>query len=480
MTPAVYNHKAERAVLGAVLRSADAYFSVSAQLRADHFYLAEHQQIFGVVRDICEANQRLKPSLICARLPAANEQGIAVESTIGILLKEAEDIEAPLDFVDIIKADWKQRKLRDFAKFTAKIADTPGKLPEEKLVEISAQIEVITDAASDVGFTTFGQAAHEAVEETAQNYMKKGKGGIGLTTGIDELDALIGPMMPGMLVTVLAPSGHAKTALLAQILAAAASPSLDGSGSQASAFMSMEMRALEIARRKLAGELSITTRAQRSGDVTEGEFRNLKAATEYLRNLPIYFDDRGQMTPEEVVASLRKAKRLYNIRAAGIDHLKLLRAPRANWSIVQTIEHAVVLFKAAAKELGITIIQLAQLTQEATKRDSSWRPRDGDGYGGGALKENSDLMLASVLPAEWLKQREPPDDDVGNNRKIHDKWVSDRARWEGKAEFGALKIRDGSNGDWKTVRYDGPRMLFGERAIRAAEAGSFQPDDEFR
>ncbi len=160
--------------------------------------------------------------------------------------------------------------------------------------------------------------------------------------------------------------------------------------------------------------------------------------------------------------------------------MKILKPSRPGWTIVQTIENSQPILKSAAKELDITIIQLAQMTQEATKRDASWRPKDGDGYGGGALKENSDIMLASVLPAEWLKQREPPDDDSGNNRKEHDKWVSDLARWQGKAEFGALKIRDGQNGNWKTVAFDGPRMLFGDRAIRAARAGSFIPEDEFR
>ncbi len=115
--------------------------------------------------------------------------------------------------------------------------------------------------------------------------------------------------MPGMLVTVLAPSGHAKTALLTQILIAAATPSLDlTGGSQPSAFFSMEMRAMDIARRKLAADLAITTRAQRSGDITEGEFRNLKAAAEYLRGLPILFDDRGPMTIEEIVTGLRRPR----------------------------------------------------------------------------------------------------------------------------------------------------------------------------
>lgn len=480
MTSAIYNHKAERAVLGAIIRSVDSYFSVSEQLRADHFYLAEHQQIFGVVRDICESSQRLAPSLICARLPATNEGGVAVESTIGILLKEAEDIDSPLDFVEIIKADWKHRKLKEFAAFVGKVADNPTKLADEKLLDIHKHLEHIDDASSEMHFTSFGEAAQMAADETAQNYQSKGKVRIGILTGIPELDDLIGPIMPGFLMTILAQSGHAKTALVTQILRAAATPSLDTAGGQPSLFISMEMKALEIARRVMAADLGIETKQQRMGDVTEGQYRDIAAAAKFLSNLPIIFDDRGQMTIEEVATAIRKAHRLHKIKIAAVDNLKQIKPSRANWTEVQTIANGTMVLKAVAKELNIPIIQLAQVTREGAKRENSWRPRDGDAFGGGAIKENSDIMLASVLPAEWLRQHEPPDDDAGNNRKEHDKWVSDLARWQGKAEFGALKIRDGQNGNWKVVAFDGPRMLFGERAIRQAEDGNFSSNDEFR
>jgi RecA-family ATPase len=104
------NLYAERAILGAVLRNADAYRSVFEQgVRAEHFSVPLHQEIFNVVADLCAEGKRLAPPLICGRLPQVTN-GVRIQSTIGILLQEAEDAEVPLDFVDDLIGAYTRRQ----------------------------------------------------------------------------------------------------------------------------------------------------------------------------------------------------------------------------------------------------------------------------------------------------------------------------------------------------------------------------------
>ena len=48
--------EAEKAVLGAMLQSEDAVMDVTDRLRAEDFYLREHQEIYKAFQDLCRKN----------------------------------------------------------------------------------------------------------------------------------------------------------------------------------------------------------------------------------------------------------------------------------------------------------------------------------------------------------------------------------------------------------------------------------------
>jgi hypothetical protein len=100
---------------------------------------------------------------------------------------------------------------------------------------------------------------------------------------------------------------------------------------------------------------------------------------------------------------------------------------------------------------------LAQPTREGQKKDT-WRVGDQDIYGGDAIKQASDIVLTISVPYKWLRQNEPNPAD----QKDHDRWLKQCEEWKGQAEAGVLKARDGEDGLWRRLRFDGPRVRFAD------------------
>lgn len=246
------------------------------------------------------------------------------------------------------------------------------------------------------------------------------------------------------------------SAIAAQILRRNAMPSLDASRGTPGMFFSMEMAGAQVARRVMATDSGITTRAQKAGEINQAEYSILTDTARALRNLPLYVDQSGRQKTSTIVKKLRAMKKAHGIRMAAVDHLLLIQPENAKWSKFDTVDNAAIELKDAAKELDIAILLLAQVTREAQKRET-WRVRDQDLFGGDGVKQASDIFLTLCLPEKWLRQREPEE-----GSKERGKWESDCLRWHGKAEIGVPKARDGDDGSSRTLAFDGRRMIFSD------------------
>ena len=453
------NVRAEEAVIGKIIGSAESYWAVAELLNVEHFTKEHHRQIFNAVAKCCESGSGPSMSLLEAWLPTTSWEDVGeVEPVLQILLEKAADVGSVTDFVDEILGAWRERERIAIAK----IASQPGKSFEEIREAIEGRLKVVDDADRAKHAVTVGHAADVALKKSADAFANRGKRVIGIYTGIKEIDDAIGPMIGGTVVTIAAESGHGKSALLSQILRNNAMPSLDMSRVNPSMFISMEMSALQNGYRNLASLTGITIGKQIRGDFSESEFHELARAKKLLDQMPIHIQDRGRLSIKAAANELRAARRRYGIKLAGIDHVKLYDSSAYRGNIVQTVEHASGENKALAKELDIVIIQLAQITKEGQKT-GNWRFKRNDIYGGGLLVENSDIIIGVTVPIEWLRQNqpEPPSEAKPQNRAVFDQWLKDMESWKGKAEVAALKMRDGASGSWKPLDFSGQRLLFG-------------------
>src|SRR5262249_47261525 len=136
----------------------------------------------------------------------------------------------------------------------------------KKLAELQKSIDVIEGEFKSSRTISFAEAAETSVRMTSESYQNYGRVRPGIRPGISELTEMVGPIMSPSIVTLLAPSGHGKTGLITQILKAAGTKDTTWTPAP-SLFMSLEMGAVDIARRILAGDTLISTTRQRAGEI---------------------------------------------------------------------------------------------------------------------------------------------------------------------------------------------------------------------
>lgn len=454
--------EAEQYLLGAVLLNNDVFFTVAELVDPEIFSEGLHGELWTMIAERIGRGERVTPVTLNALLGKDTAVQFAPDMTVGkyVARLAAEGATSTLlapDYAKMLRDLYARRRLLALAhdlRIQA-MGGVDGQPIEAVMDEADQELAAIRFGKQVDGVLTLEQALTGAIDHTAKVYQNEAA--VGLGTGIEAVDRMIGPMMPGNLITLLGASGHGKTALLGQILQHNASPSLDAhQGGKRSLFFSMEMEGVEIARRAIAAHTGISTQKQTTADILPAEYEFLADGARKLAPLPILIDQTPGQTVSKIVSKARAIRRKHkDLALIAVDHLLEIRPENPKWSKIDTVEHAVRELKRLAKELQVVLLLLVQATREGQKRDH-WRLRTSDIWGGDSIKQASDMVLAVSLPSTWLAEREPDPED----RKAYDAWVRKTEQWRGRAEIGAPKVRGGESGCWATIAFDGPRTIF--------------------
>lgn len=132
-------------------------------------------------------------------------------------------------------------------------------------------------------------------------------------------------------------------------------------------FASLEMAGRELWSRIMANIANVPGDAvTRRRHPTPDEQARMTAAAPHLRQLPIHFDDRANLTIGDFVATTRLLHRQHGLTAAFIDYIGLINAApgdrRARWELIGEYTRTL---KNLAKDLQIPVFAIAQLGRQA-------------------------------------------------------------------------------------------------------------------
>ena len=175
-----------------------------------------------------------------------------------------------------------------------------------------------------------------------------------------DLNQIIGGWKPDGLYVIAARPGVGKSMFALQAAAA-----LADTGHVY--FASLEMAGRELWSRIMSNIANVPGDAvTRRRHPTPDEQARMTAAAPHLRQLPIHFDDRSNLTIGDFVATTRLLHRQHGLNAAFLDYIGLLNATpgdrRARWEIIGEYTRSL---KNLAKDLGIPIFAIAQLGRQA-------------------------------------------------------------------------------------------------------------------
>lgn len=448
-----HNIDAEQALLGAILITNDAYYRVSDFLLSEHFFEPLHRRIYELAAQMIDMGKRVNPITIKTFLPEEEKIGdITVAVYLARLASQATTIINAEDYGRSIYDLSIRRQLIGIGEDMVNIAyDAPIDMgPSQQIEDTERRLYGLAEHGKyGGGFSPFPDALSDAISMASAAHERSGHLS-GMATGLRTLDEKMGGLQNSDLVIIAGRPAMGKTSLATNIaynIASAYEFKTLGDGSSSTTdggivgFFSLEMAAEQLATRIIAEQTEISSSVIRRGKLTQAEFEKLVHCRNEINHLPLYIDQTGGITLGQLAARARRLKRQKGLDVLIIDYLQLMQSGRrGSDNRVQEITEITTGLKALAKELGIPVIALSQLSRQVESRDDK-RPQLSDLRESGSIEQDADIVLFVYREEYYLQNREP---DVGS--KEYEKWHSRMDEVRGKADVIIAKQRHGPTG----------------------------------
>lgn len=169
---------------------------------------------------------------------------------------------------------------------------------------------------------------------------------------------------------------------------------------------SMEMPAEALMMRLLSSVGRIDQGRIRNGKLIEDDWPRLETAAQRLKNKPLFIDDTGNLTPNDVRARVRKIARDHgNPGMIMLDYLQLMHVAGNTDGRTQEISEISRSLKALAKEYECPVIALSQLNRGVESRPNK-RPMNSDLRESGAIEQDADVILF-IYRDEYYNEESP-------------------------------------------------------------------------
>lgn len=217
----------------------------------------------------------------------------------------------------------------------------------------------------------------------------------GHPTGVAKLDDVIGGWQPGIVSIVAARPGHGKSSLA---LATTNACTRAGVGVH---IFSLEDPRASYADRVLASASKIPADSIRRSRLNPSEFDGLRAATEDLNKRKGWLvDDRSGIAADEIVRSVRRARRANGTRVVIVDYLQLIARNRDAHSVHESVGANLNILADAAKNDGMAYVVMSQLNRGVEQREDK-RPQIADMRESGTIEERAKCVVGLYRGAAY-------------------------------------------------------------------------------
>jgi len=383
-----HSAEAEAAVLGAMLISPeDAGVEIVATLRPEHFYQPRNRQLFGVLAAMISAAERVDGFLVRARLEARGL--LDAVGGAGRLAEVADECPTPANaraYAAIVLETASLRALADAGLAIARDALDNGHDGADAVAERAeaALARVIEHRVGDDA-VPLGQVIVAEAER-----LRRGERAACLETGLIDVDRLLGGgLRPGELCVIAGRPSMGKSALasgIARHVATAPEP-------VPVLYAALEVGRADLARNVSAQHAGLNAQRWRTGSMSASDVDRVQLVAAELASVPIEVIDSSRLTIATLRAKARLARIRRNVGLVVVDYLQLMDAGlsgRTNRE--QEIAHISRGLKQTARELGISVLALAQLNRGAEAREGH-RPRLSDLRESGAIEADADVVM---------------------------------------------------------------------------------------
>ncbi len=458
---------AEQALLGSLLHNNAMFDRLPEALRQDHFFEPLHGRIFQMIVKRMQTGHGVSP----ITLAPAFETDEAMSQMGGTqylarLAGAAVSWSHVRDYANIVYDTALRRMLIDLGGSIQSMArDGAAELGPQEQVRQAEQMlyKLGEDGAVETGFRTFAEVAVDAVVQ-AEEKAKQRSTVSGLSSGFIDFDRKTSGLHRSDLVIIAGRTSMGKSALAMNIAFNIANAALmeDQAASDEDhrrlpvvAYFTLEMSAVQLANRILSARSGVTTNDITKGRIREDQFSSFVRAADELSQLPLYIDDTPSLDIDSLCTRARRLSRQRGLRAVFVDYLQLVEGSIVSRrdSREQRVAEVSRRFKGLAKELGVPVVALAQLSRQVESREEK-TPLLSDLRESGSIEQDADLVCMIHRPEYYLSLEEPKADP-----SKHEEWQRKMDELHNVAYLDIAKHRNGPTGR-VTLHFDKDHIRF--------------------
>jgi replicative DNA helicase len=405
-----HNLEAERSVLGAILVHNDAFNLAAQVIDSQDFYRDAHRRIFDKMVALNERHDAIDFVTLKEELAKAGQLdevgGPAYIASLADGVPRATNVEY---YAKIVK---EKSTLRNLIYAANKILTDAYEADQESDVVLDQAESAIFSVADDrlkAGFVPMRDLVKESFPKIEQLFEQK-RLITGVPTGFVDLDEMTRGLQGGDLVIVAARPSMGKTSLVLNIAQyVATQPEL------VVGFFSLEMSKESLFLRLLTAEAQVDGHRLLSGAIGGRDYGRISHALETLSSMRLYIDDTANIGVLEMRAKARRLQAEHGLSLLIVDYIQLMTG-RGRFEN-RTLELASISrsLKGLAKELGVPIVVLSQLSRAPESR-SDHRPQLSDLRESGALEQDADVVV--LIYRDDVYNKDPNSPDAGTAELI--------------------------------------------------------------
>jgi replicative DNA helicase len=448
--------EAEQALLGAILINNRELEKVSEILQPIHFADKVHSKIYEACVKMIERGHVADPITLNDYFSSLGESNdIGKDYLIRLATSNVSGVNIA-GYAQLIYDRALRRELINIGQNIVENALTDNlENPASKQIEEAEQFlyDVAITGTAEGDLKTFKQTLGEALQST--EYALKNKGGIsGISSGLRDMDKVLGGLNPSDLLIVAGRPGMGKTVLALNVAFNMANEVYNKRSPEKMTgpccFFSLEMSADQLAARLLSMNAEVEGHKLRKGSITTEEFARLAEISRALEEIPLFIDDTPGIKISAIRTRCRRLKRLHgSLSGIVIDYLQLLTpSGRQRENRVQELSAMTRDLKILAKEMDCPVVVLSQLSRQVEQREDK-RPVLSDLRESGSIEQDADIVMFVYRENYYIAQQEPTAENSDNFEEEMQKWKSRMERTKNRA---SVIIGKNRHGEAKTIK----------------------------
>jgi replicative DNA helicase len=378
--------EAEKAVLGSMMQDKDAVSDVIDKLKAEDFYLKEHQEIYKAFVDMYRKSINIDMQTAYSQLSTLKVADLV--GGMAYLGKLTSDAIVPSNakyYADSVLAKSRMRQLIHEADTIKTRAYAEEDDPEEILDFAEQRIYEIAQSSQSKNYVDINDILVENIKTIRE--LEKSEGALpGITTGFKDVDKLLGGLQKTDLVILAARPGMGKTSFALNLAANAAE------AGHSVLIFSMEMSREQLGERMLSMEARVPLETIKRGTMSREDWMSVSAAQDDFDRYTISVDDASSPSILEIKNKCRRHKVEKGLDLVIIDYLQLMSLGYRVEQREKEISALTRAIKILAKELDCAVVLLSQLSRASEQRKEH-RPQLSDLRDSGAIEQDADIVI---------------------------------------------------------------------------------------